>query len=169
MFLHFFVLMVRRPPRSTRTDTLVPYTPLFRSRRRGADVVASDYHPLAETFLAYNAALNELPAVPYRTLRWDTPNDSLGRFDLIIGSDMLYERDHAERLSALLPRHAQRVCDVLITDPGRGNSAPFTRSLDAMDFVLVERRCRMVEGEMPPLRGHLLRYARAEAAAGATQ
>src|SRR3546814_2730815 len=87
-------------------------------RRRGADVVASDYHPLAETFLAYNAALNELPAVPYRTLRWDTPNDSLGRFDLIIGSDILYERDHAERLSALLPRPAQRVCEVLITEIG---------------------------------------------------
>src|SRR3546814_17212160 len=26
--------MVRRPPRSTRTDTLFPYTPLFRSRPR---------------------------------------------------------------------------------------------------------------------------------------
>src|SRR3546814_17949657 len=26
--------MRRRPPRSTRTDTLVPYTPLFRSQRR---------------------------------------------------------------------------------------------------------------------------------------
>ena len=75
-------------------------------RHRGADVVASDYHPLAETFLAYNSALNELPAVAYRTLRWDAPNESLGRFDLIIGSDVLYERDHAERLSALLPRHA---------------------------------------------------------------
>src|SRR3546814_16089098 len=25
--------MIRRPPRSTRTDTLVPYTTLFRSRR----------------------------------------------------------------------------------------------------------------------------------------
>src|SRR3546814_10887414 len=24
--------MIRRPPRSTRTDTLFPYTPLFRSR-----------------------------------------------------------------------------------------------------------------------------------------
>src|SRR3546814_1291007 len=83
--------------------------------------------------------------VPYRTLRWDTPNGSLGRFDLIIGSDILYERDHAERLSALLPRHAQRVCEVLITDPGRGNSAPFTRALAAQDFVLVERRCRMDE------------------------
>src|SRR3546814_14009765 len=28
---HFFFLMVRRPPRSTRTDTLFPYTTLFRS------------------------------------------------------------------------------------------------------------------------------------------
>src|SRR3546814_15713440 len=27
-----FVLMIRRPPRSTRTDTLFPYTTLFRSR-----------------------------------------------------------------------------------------------------------------------------------------
>src|SRR3546814_16147226 len=28
----FFFLMIRRPPRSTRTDTLLPYTTLFRSR-----------------------------------------------------------------------------------------------------------------------------------------
>src|SRR3546814_14909944 len=27
--------MIRRPPRSTRTDTLVPYTTLFRSHRAG--------------------------------------------------------------------------------------------------------------------------------------
>src|SRR3546814_9232574 len=27
----FFFLMIRRPPRSTRTDTRFPYTPLFRS------------------------------------------------------------------------------------------------------------------------------------------
>src|SRR3546814_13527864 len=29
----FFFLMIRRPPRSTRTDTLFPYTTLFRSSR----------------------------------------------------------------------------------------------------------------------------------------
>src|SRR3546814_4545820 len=28
----FFLLMIRRPPRATRTDTLFPYTTLFRSR-----------------------------------------------------------------------------------------------------------------------------------------
>src|SRR3546814_9811149 len=31
LFLIFFFLMIRRPPRSTRTDTLFPYTTLFRS------------------------------------------------------------------------------------------------------------------------------------------
>src|SRR3546814_16490135 len=30
----FFFLMIRRPPRSTRTDTLFPYTTLFRSAPR---------------------------------------------------------------------------------------------------------------------------------------
>src|SRR3546814_16117104 len=30
----FFFLMIRRPPRSTRTDTLFPYTTLFRSHWR---------------------------------------------------------------------------------------------------------------------------------------
>src|SRR3546814_20663200 len=32
--LLFFFLMIRRPPRSTRTDTLFPYTTLFRSPRK---------------------------------------------------------------------------------------------------------------------------------------
>src|SRR3546814_12999747 len=36
-FFYFFCLMIRRPPRSTRTDTLFPYTTLFRSGERLAD------------------------------------------------------------------------------------------------------------------------------------
>src|SRR3546814_11684438 len=31
LYCMFFFLMIRRPPRSTRTDTLFPYTTLFRS------------------------------------------------------------------------------------------------------------------------------------------
>src|SRR3546814_16859766 len=31
LYTCFFFLMIRRPPRSTRTDTLFPYTTLFRS------------------------------------------------------------------------------------------------------------------------------------------
>src|SRR3546814_20518821 len=31
IYISFFFVMLRRPPRSTRTDTLFPYTTLFRS------------------------------------------------------------------------------------------------------------------------------------------
>src|SRR3546814_14349614 len=36
----FVFLMIRRPPRSTRTDTLFPYTTLFRAARTGERVRA---------------------------------------------------------------------------------------------------------------------------------
>src|SRR3546814_14314237 len=37
IILDLFFLMIRRPPRSTRTDTLFPYTTLFRSQQQTAD------------------------------------------------------------------------------------------------------------------------------------
>src|SRR3546814_5772125 len=40
----FFFLMIRRPPRSTRTDTLFPYTTLFRSPRGGASALFPNVH-----------------------------------------------------------------------------------------------------------------------------
>src|SRR3546814_12512048 len=35
--------MIRRPPRSTRTDTLFPYTTLFRSKDRGGDAAHAEF------------------------------------------------------------------------------------------------------------------------------
>src|SRR3546814_11732797 len=46
MICVFFFLMIRRPPRSTRTDTLFPYTTLFRSR--GPAMGLADYLSLRE-------------------------------------------------------------------------------------------------------------------------
>src|SRR3546814_8276482 len=42
-----FFLMVRRPPRSTRTDTLFPYTTLFRSAQKGC---IQRLEPIAQSF-----------------------------------------------------------------------------------------------------------------------
>src|SRR3546814_6939326 len=44
----FFFLMIRRPPRSTRTDTLFPYTTLFRSVRPVSTIsnASTSYMPL---------------------------------------------------------------------------------------------------------------------------
>src|SRR3546814_20699398 len=41
--------MIRRPPRSTRTDTLFPYTTPFRSLRRGLEVAnRTCWHPTCD-------------------------------------------------------------------------------------------------------------------------
>ena len=129
-------------------------------QRRGADVVASDAHPLAEVFLAYNAALNELPALHYRHLRWDMPLDTLGLFDAVIASDVLYERDHAELIAGVVERHALPIAEVLVTDPGRGNSARFNRLLEAQGFSVQSTHCPMDDADPPPHRGRLLHYHR---------
>jgi len=129
-------------------------------QQRGADVVASDIHPLVEPFLAYNAALNALPAVHYRQLRWDVPSATLGTFDIIIASDVLYERGHAELVSDVIARHAHDAAQVWITDPGRGNSGRFTRLLQAQGYCLEHKRCPIDDDDTAPYRGRLLRYRR---------
>src|SRR3546814_7781398 len=50
----FFFLMIRRPPRSTRTDTLFPYTTLFRSDLYMAD---ADFVPMPTEGLLDDAYL----------------------------------------------------------------------------------------------------------------
>lgn len=105
-------------------------------QRRGAQVVATDIHPQAEPFLAYNSALNGLEAVPYRQLDWTTPLPTLGRFDVLIASDVMYERDHARLLAGVVERHAAGAAEVVLTDSGRGGRGLFTRLLEAQGFSL---------------------------------
>jgi predicted nicotinamide N-methyase len=129
-------------------------------QRRGFDVIASDIHPLAEPFLAYNSALNELPAVHYRQLRWDQPLPALGQFDVNVASDVLYEQGHAGLISDVIARHARDKAQVVVTDPGRGNSARFTRFMQAQGYELDELRCAVNDEDTPPYRGRLLKYRR---------
>src|SRR3546814_4450173 len=57
--------MLRRPPRSTRTDTLFPYTTLFRSGAPGA-IRTPD--PQIRSLVLYPAELRVRGAVPLRTV-----------------------------------------------------------------------------------------------------
>lgn len=129
--------------------------------RRGANITASDHHPLAESFLSHNAGLNGLSIPLYHDLPWTVPDQLLGRFDLIIASDVLYERDHPAQLDALLQRHAKPKVELMFIDPGRGNSARFTRSLSDQGYAMQESRGRFDEHDLPPYRGRLLSYQRA--------
>src|SRR3546814_18348775 len=60
---YFFVLMIRRPPRSTLTDTLFPYTTLFRSgaMNRGKGVTRT-LHKAWLLLLALALAALAMPA-----------------------------------------------------------------------------------------------------------
>lgn len=127
---------------------------------RGADVVASDHHPLAESFLAYNAGLNDLPALHYRDLPWELPDTTLGRFDLIIGSDVLYERGHAHQIATMMERHARPSAELLLTDPGRGNVGAFSRAMAVQGYTVDEAYGLFDDESDAPGRGRLLRYTR---------
>src|SRR3546814_15588718 len=55
--------MIRRPPRSTRTDTLFPYTTLFRSNSTLVlfDGMRAAYYPLADDGTRNFVDLNTIP------------------------------------------------------------------------------------------------------------
>src|SRR3546814_15903358 len=59
MVLLFFFLMVLRPPRSTRTDTLFPYTTLFRSGLDVLQVVGGEHQRRAAAFVEGAQELTE--------------------------------------------------------------------------------------------------------------
>src|SRR3546814_4821253 len=59
-YLAVFFLMLRRPPRSTRTDTLFPYTTLFRSHP-SSQPIAGD---LSDIFAAALSALKAFVTAP---------------------------------------------------------------------------------------------------------
>jgi len=142
--------------------------------RRGAQVTASDCHPLAGAFLSENVRLNDLPPLRYRHGDWTAPQAAelapvcaqgprlQGRYDLIMGSDVLYERDEAGVLPSFIERHATERGEVLIVDPNRGNRAAFTRRMREqgyrLDELLLTGPALMAGG--PLWRARLLRYRR---------
>lgn len=138
--------------------------------RRGIDVTASDAHPLTPGFLLDNLALNELPPMVYRHGDWAADRSQTlhdqhpvvrGRFDVIMGSDVLYERDEPGHLAGFIERHAKPCAEVLIVDPDRGNRPPFVRRMAAMGFALTESRLSTPEDDGRPYKGRLLRFLRA--------
>lgn len=129
---------------------------------READVTATDHHPEAGDFLARNAALNGDEELPYERADWVDLHDTLGAFDLIIGSDLLYEPDHAHDLAGFIGRHARPTCEVVLVDPGRGNQARFTRAMEALGF---SADARVQADDLPDevYRGQILVFRRGEA------
>lgn len=141
--------------------------------RRGADVTASDRHPLAASFLDENLRLNNLAPMKYRHGHWSAaetpkiPGDASsacivrGRYDLIIGSDLLYDRDASMALAGFIGRHARATAEVWIVDPNRGNRTAFNRQMSALGFRLREERLDTpASAATARYKGRLLIYCR---------
>lgn len=130
-------------------------------KRNGANITASDYHPLAESFLDENAALNGMSPIDFVDLHWGEQTADLGRFDVIIGSDILYERGQAELLAKLIHRHSAPCAEVWISCPGRGYVGRFNRALHAQGFDITEMMPPVEAGEPARRRRErLFRYRR---------
>src|SRR3546814_18378901 len=105
----FFCLMIRRPPRSTRTDTLFPYTTLFRSGNPQTICLAGLFHsiygtahfrhatlPFSQRRVVKNLIGAEAEALAYLFCVTDRPTGLLRQWDKPdIVVDDSYTRDLA--------------------------------------------------------------------------
>jgi predicted nicotinamide N-methyase len=103
-------------------------------KSRGADITATDHHPEAHGFLDANTRLNELGAIPFERASWNDTESDLGRFDLVIASDLLYDHHDMKSLVGFLDTHTSSMGEVLVVDPRRGLTGPFIRQLVACGF-----------------------------------
>src|SRR3546814_549365 len=77
-----FFLMIRRPPRSTRTDTLLPYTTLFRSRAAETSIQAgAPVHRASAANLVHYVALRSRDLRPLQVRLSADGLSSLGRME----------------------------------------------------------------------------------------
>ncbi len=128
--------------------------------RSEGNITASDCNTLTETFLNANVLLNELPPLHYETGNWGRVNKGLGAFDLLIASDVLYERSHPAQLSGFIQEHAAEGAEVLIIDPNRGNRSAFHRDMAHMGFSVTEIIMNEPLQDLSTYRGRLLHYTR---------
>lgn len=125
---------------------------------RNADITATDYHPEAASFLIENTRLNSGNKIPFLRTHWRSTQDGLGGFDVIIGSDLLYEREHIELLSGFIDRHANPNCEVILVDPGRGNHALFSKKMCTLGYSHRQHHILPASGMSPSFKGQMLFY-----------
>ena len=128
--------------------------------RRAGNMTVSDRHPLARTFLTENLLLNKLGPLKYQSGNWEESNPELGRFDLIIGSDVLYERQQPSQLAAFIHSHAASAAQVIIVDPDRGNRVGFCREMTGLGYTHTVRRADRFLENGDPFKGRFLTFTR---------
>jgi predicted nicotinamide N-methyase len=127
---------------------------------RDADITATDYHPEVGPFLAENVRLNGGRDIPFLQTDWTSENDNLGLFDVLIGSDILYEVEHADFLSRFIDRHSGPKSDIIIIDPGRRHYAKFSQMMLALGYSCEQSKPLHSIPEIISSKCRILRYSK---------
>jgi predicted nicotinamide N-methyase len=108
----------------------------------GARVLATDWAPDALPLIAGNAARNGA-VVETMLASWTAPAPLIrrGPFELVLGSDLLYEARNVELLALLLPQLVAQRGEALIADPGRPHAPRFLDAV-AASFAVESSRPR---------------------------
>jgi predicted nicotinamide N-methyase len=85
----------------------------------GFDVTASDYYDDALRFTALNVLVNTGVLIETREADWRRFPHDMGRFDLVVASDVLYEREYATLVASVIDRTLLGRGNARIADPGR--------------------------------------------------
>lgn len=127
---------------------------------KNADITATDYHPEVEFFLQRNTHLNNGKAISFERAGWADETDLLGHFDLIIGSDLLYEDQHIALLASFIESHANPSCEVILVDPGRGRKNKFSSKMNNYGFTDSHIKPINTAYLKESFNGHILKYFR---------
>ena len=106
--------------------------PSILAARLGSCVLATDFHPDNGTWLQHNARLNGV-TLDYRLLDWEesfTPAWQAPTADLVIGSDLLYERQHIPALVHAIGALCAPDGHAIIADPGRDHLQLFVSAME---------------------------------------
>ena len=122
---------------------------------RDANIVASDQHPSVNEFLQFNVHLNGDAPIAFRHADWNNPAP-LGQFDLIIGSDLLYEAQHVQLLADTIVCNAAPKASLILVDPGRGHLNRLTKQLSERRFDCSKRLVHSDDALGGTVSGHIL-------------
>ena len=92
----------------------------------GANVVCTDYDPLALTVARYNATLNGCSSLSIRFLDWYKP-DLEGNFDLVVGSEVVYFEKNFSPLLSVLKHYTAPDGRIVLSDQLRPQMESFIK------------------------------------------
>lgn len=94
----------------------------------GGKVLAKDFHPDVEEYFKRNCRHSVIDCA-YQRLNWREDKSDLGLFDVVMGSDVLYESKHPREVARGLIRFLRPGGKILLSDPGRSYLQQFVTAM----------------------------------------